>query len=29
MWTVYVLRSLTSGKRYIGITQNLPKRLHQ
>ena len=27
MITVYVLRSLGSGKRYVGITENLARRL--
>ncbi|MBX2945938.1 MAG: GIY-YIG nuclease family protein [Cyclobacteriaceae bacterium] len=29
MWTVYVLRSLKSNKRYVGMTQNLTHRLQQ
>jgi len=27
MWLVYVLKSLRSGKRYVGITQHLDRRL--
>jgi len=27
MWTVYVLKSLRSGKFYVGITQELARRL--
>jgi predicted GIY-YIG superfamily endonuclease len=27
MWTVYVLKSLVSGKFYVGITQELARRL--
>ena len=29
MWTVYVLKSLKSGKRYVGMTQNLADRIAQ
>ena len=29
MWTVYVLKSLKSGKRYVGMTQNLVERIAQ
>ncbi len=29
MFTVYVLRSLRDGKRYIGMTQNLALRIQQ
>ena len=27
MWIVYVLKSLKSGKRYVGMTQNLVERI--
>ena len=29
MITVYVLRSIRSGRRYVGITNDLPRRLRE
>ncbi|MCE2499886.1 MAG: GIY-YIG nuclease family protein [Dehalococcoidia bacterium] len=29
MYTVYVLRSATTGRRYVGQTENLDRRLHE
>jgi putative endonuclease len=29
MWNVYVLKSLSSGKHYVGISQDVDKRLRE